>query len=57
MRSAKRISTMDRATDFIFALFNIASSRDVPFRQPQQLQCKGSPLCPFVFLLYRLGVD
>ena len=39
MPSDKRNSIMAIATGLIFSLFNVASSRDVPFRQPQQLQC------------------
>jgi len=30
---------MAKATGLISSLLNIASSGDVPFRQPQQLQC------------------
>jgi len=30
---------MNKATGLISSLFDIASSGDVPFRQPQQLQC------------------
>ena len=44
-------------------LLSITSSQDVPFRQPQQLQCTYhgltfSLLCvPFFFLHYHLGVS
>ena len=30
---------MDKATGLIFLLFDIASSRDVPFCKPQYIQC------------------
>ena len=39
MPSDKRNSRTARARDLISSLINIASSRDVPFHQPQQLQC------------------
>jgi len=37
MPSDKRNWIMAKATGLISSLFNVASSRDVPFRQPQQL--------------------
>ena len=43
-----------RARDLISSLIKFASSRDVPFHQPQQLQClhRGElPLYPFVPIL------
>ena len=58
MPSDKRNSIMAIATGLISSLFNVASSRDVPFCQPQQLQCSYhgftknylcSPLCSFPF--------
>jgi len=48
------------ATGLISLLINVALSRDMPFRQPQQLQCLHhgsikaylySPLCPIPFSL------
>jgi len=39
MPSEKRTSITAVATGLISSLFNIALSGDVPFRQPQQLQC------------------
>ena len=39
MPSSKRNSITAKAMGLIFALFNVASSRDVPFRQPLQLEC------------------
>ena len=39
MPSAKRNWTMDKATGLIFSMFNVTLSRDVPFRQPQYVQC------------------
>ena len=39
MPSDKRNSIMAITTGLISSLFNVASSRDVPLRQPQQLQC------------------
>ena len=39
MPSAKHNSTMGKATGLIFSLFNVASSQDVPFHQPQYIQC------------------
>jgi len=39
MPSDKRNSIMAIATALISSLLNVASSQDVPFRQPQQLQC------------------
>ena len=39
MPSDKRNSIMALATGLISSLFNVAPSRDVPFRQPQQFQC------------------
>jgi len=38
MPSDKRNSITTKAMGLISSLFNIASSRDVPFRQPLQLQ-------------------
>ena len=38
MLSDKRNLIATKAMDLIFALFDIASSRDVPFHQVQQLQ-------------------
>ena len=35
----KRNSRTARGRDIIFSLINVASSWDVPFHQPQQLQC------------------
>ena len=51
MRSAKHNSTMDIATGLISSLFDIASSRDVPFHQLQYVQCMHMdfPLYPFRF--------
>jgi len=37
MPSAKHNSTMERATGLISSLRDITLSRDIPFRQPQQL--------------------
>jgi len=39
MPSDKRNSIMDIATGLISSLFNVASSQDVHFCQPQQIQC------------------
>ena len=39
MPSDKRNSITAKATGLISSLFNVASARDVPFRQLQQLQC------------------
>jgi len=39
MPSDKRNLVMANAIGLISSLFNVASSGDVPFRQPQQLQC------------------
>jgi len=39
MPTGKHNSRMARARDLISSLINVASSRDVPFHQPQQLQC------------------
>jgi len=39
MPSDKHNSRTARATDLISSLINAASSRDVPFHQPQELQC------------------
>ena len=39
MPSAKHNSTMDKATGLIFSLFDVISSRDVSFCQPQYIQC------------------
>ena len=39
MPSARHNSTMDVATGLISSLFDVALSRDVPFRQPQDVQC------------------
>ena len=52
MPSDKRNLIMAIATTLISSLFNLTSSRDVPFRQPQQLQCShhGSSKIIFVFL-------
>ena len=52
----KHNSRMAEAEHLISSLINVASSRDVPFRQPQQPQClhHGAtfvPLCaPYFFL-------
>ena len=35
----KRNLITAKATGLIFALFDVASFQDVPFSQPQQLQC------------------
>ena len=51
MSSDKHNSRMARARDLISSLINVASSRDVPFHQLQQLQCLhhgAIPLKPFV---------
>jgi len=53
MPSDKYNSRTARARDLISSLINITSSRDVPFHQPQQLQClyHGAtfvPLCAFI---------
>ena len=39
MPLAKHNSTMDKTTGLIFSLLDITSSRDVPFRQLQYIQC------------------
>jgi len=39
MPSDKHNSKTARARDLIFSLINVASCRDVPFHQPQELQC------------------
>jgi len=39
MPSDKRNSITTKAMGLISSLFNVASSRDVPFCQPLQLQC------------------
>jgi len=39
MPSDKRNLMMAKATGLISLLFNVASSEDVSFHQPQQLQC------------------
>ena len=39
MPSSKHNSTMDVAMGLISSLFDVASSRDVPFHQPQDVQC------------------
>jgi len=39
MPSDKHNSRMARASDLISSLINVALSRDVPFHQPQELQC------------------
>jgi len=39
MPSAKHNLAMDVATGLISSLFDVALSRDVPFRQPQDVQC------------------
>ena len=49
-----------KAIGLISSLFNVASSGDVPFCQPLQLQCSyhGSTkahLCSALFLPYRVG--
>ena len=35
----KRNLIMAKATSLIYSLFNVTSSRDMPFCQPQQLKC------------------
>jgi len=65
MPSDKRNLIMAIATGLISSLFNVASFRDVPFHQPQQLQqlqwfYQKLPLFSFVlhsFLLLREGDD
>ena len=62
MPSAKHNSTMDVAAGLTSSLFDIASSQDVPFRQPQDVQCMhhGLNLFSFViqfFLLTMLGIN
>jgi len=49
MPSNKHNSRMATARDLISSLINVASSRDVPFHQPQLLQCLHHtlPLYPF----------
>jgi len=51
MPSDKHNSRMARAKDLISSLINVASSRDVPFHQPQQLQClhHGATFAPLWF--------
>ena len=39
MHSYKHNLTMDEATGLIFSLFDVASSLDMPFLQPQYVQC------------------
>ena len=48
MPSDKHNSRMARARDLISSLINVASSRDVPFHQPQLLQClhQGATFVP-----------
>ena len=63
MSSDKHNSINAKGMGLISSLFNVASSQDVPFRQPLQLQCShhGSTkadLCsPLFFLHYRVGDD
>jgi len=63
MPSDKHNSRTARITDFISSLINVASSRDMPFRQPQQLQCLHNgatfvPLCaPILSLQPCIGDD
>jgi len=50
-----------KAAGLIYLLINAASSRDVPFHQPQQLQClhHGATFvlvcAPYSFLYYGVG--
>ena len=56
MPSGKHNSIIAMATGLIFSLINVTSSRDVPFRHPQQLQClhhgstKGYLCSPLFFI-------
>ena len=54
MPSGKHNSRMARVRDLIFSLINIASSRDVPFHQSQQLQCldQGATFVPHWSLIH-----
>ena len=49
MPSDKHNSRTARARDLISSLINVALSQDVPFHQPQQLQClhHGATFVPF----------
>ena len=49
MHPAKHNSTMDKGTGLIFSLFDVTSSRDARFRQPQYVQYMHHGLA-FVFL-------
>ena len=49
MPSDKHSSITAIATALVSSLFNVASSRDMPFRQPQQFQCLHHGFT-FVFL-------
>ena len=51
MPSAKHNSTVDIAMGLISSLFDVASSRDVPFHQLQYVQCThhGLSLYPVLF--------
>jgi len=60
MPSNKHDSRTTRARDLIFSI-NVASSRDVPFHQPQQLQCLHHGvtfelLCALVLSLQLIGI-
>jgi len=60
MPSEKHNSIMAKATGLISSLFNVASSGDVPFHQPQQFASRS--LLLFSFELYsfihcRIGDD
>ena len=64
MHSDKYNSVMAIARGLISSLFNVALSRDVPFHQPQQLQCLHngsikahlcSPLYSISLSLYHIG--
>ena len=52
MPPAKHKSTMDKATGLTFSLFDVALSRDVPFRQPHYVQYMHYGLA-FVFQYFR----
>jgi len=51
MPSAKHNSIMERAMGLISSLLDIASSREMPFHQPQQLHSKhhGATFVPALF--------
>jgi len=59
MPSDSRNSTMAKATGLIFSLFNVASTREVPFAIPLYMQCILHGLTtaflrvPFIFVHHK----